>query len=46
MPDFTTLKLWANLVQRRDTRLGRMGLDSVAIAIVYAGGLILLYPKR
>jgi cation:H+ antiporter len=36
----------AGLAERRDTHFGRMGLDSVVVAAVYLGGLVLLYTMR
>jgi cation:H+ antiporter len=36
----------AGLAERRNTTVGRMGLDSVLVVFVYAGGLLLLYSVR
>ncbi len=41
----TTLFM-AGLAERRDRTIARMGIDSVAILLVYAGGLALLYTLR
>lgn len=34
------------LIERRDRTLARMGLDSVAVLVVYAAGLLVLYRLR
>lgn len=34
------------LVERRDRTIFRMGLDSAAVLVVYAGGLVILYTLR
>jgi len=34
------------LAERRDTTIARIGLDSAIVAIVYLGGLVLLYQLR
>lgn len=36
----------AGLAERRNATVARLGLDSVAVAIVYLGGLVLLYTLR
>ena len=36
----------AGLAERRDQTLWRMGIDSIAVLIAYAGGVILLYTLR
>lgn len=34
------------LIERRDRTIGRMGIDSLAVLVVYLGGLALLYRLR
>ncbi|NGO50557.1 sodium:calcium antiporter [Allomesorhizobium camelthorni] len=41
-----TLLYLSGLIERRDRTLGRLGIDSWAVLIVYAGGLALLYAMR
>lgn len=41
-----TLLYVAGLVERRDTTIGRLGIDSWAVLAVYAAGLGLLYALR
>jgi cation:H+ antiporter len=43
-----TLKATAliGILERRDTTVARLGIDSIAIAVVYLGGLVLLYQLR
>jgi cation:H+ antiporter len=36
----------AGLAERRNTTVGRLGLDSIVVIMVYAGGLVLLYSIR
>lgn len=36
----------AGLAERRDQTLWRMGIDSIAVLIAYAGGVLLLYTLR
>ena len=34
------------ILERRDTTVARMGVDSIAIAAAYLGGLVVLYRLR
>lgn len=36
----------AGLAERRNTTLGRLGIDSIMVAVAYFGGLIMLYMMR
>jgi cation:H+ antiporter len=41
----TTIFL-AGLIERKDRTFLRMGIDSLAVIVVYGGGLVLLYTLR
>jgi cation:H+ antiporter len=41
-----TASFTAGLAERRDQTLWRMGVDSIAVLVLYAGGLVLLYNLR
>ncbi|MGV3742493.1 MAG: sodium:calcium antiporter [Burkholderiaceae bacterium] len=43
---FITTLFLVGLVERRDRTVARMGIDSLAVLIAYAGGLFLLYQLR